>query len=184
MCERGQWHCVIMGLHGRGEVSPVAVVYTSNAHLLTKQCPSCACQKHSSHPILAARWTTLWQVAFRAISTSTTSRAACHLMHTLMKLELVGATAVSDFVQTFVSSIDFSGPSVLSDAATRLLTAVVENARQQNPAASVSTAEGALGWLFRNFLPSKLVQTFSQSVLTGCHRQLQRQALYFGSKSL
>ncbi|KAK3683108.1 Serine/threonine-protein kinase tel1 [Vermiconidia calcicola] len=116
---------------------------------------SFASQATSTDPLLSARWTSVWQLATRAISNAYTCRPACHLIRLMLVVALVPQRSVAEFMFSTRTSIDLNGPSTLSDSAAHLLAYVVRTAQQSNPTTSSAIAESILSWLLRNFLPSK-----------------------------
>lgn len=158
--------------------------FITEGEMLTTKQFSCARQHHARSQALKARWISLWQVACRAISTTTTSRAACHMMNSLLQLDLVDNAILNEFVRTFVSSIDLSGPSTLNDAAINLLATVVTSARMLNPASSSKVAESTLAWLCRNFIPSECIIPRSEYPSDQPNSQLRGQAICLGSEPL
>ena len=116
---------------------------------------SCASQTASTLLQLSGNWTSIWQVATRAMSNASACRPACHLLQLLLALKLVPQQSVSEYVQTITSSIDLNGPSTLADSVLHLLAEIVKIAQQTNPTTSSATAESLLSWLFRNFRPSR-----------------------------
>lgn len=83
-------------------------------------------------------------------------RAACHLMDVLLKLEVVAFPAVSDTIQSMLLSIELTGPALLTETSSSLLTTVIRERVKENPTHFNLTAERILSWLFSKWTPSKL----------------------------
>lgn len=83
------------------------------------------------------------------------SRAASHLMDVLLKLEIVPFTAVSDTIQSMLVSIEMTGPSILTESSSSLLTTIVRERMKENPTHFNQTAERIVSWVFSKWTPSK-----------------------------
>ncbi|KAI7672977.1 hypothetical protein KC318_g2489 [Hortaea werneckii] len=121
---------------------------------------SCATQKSASDQDLFGRWAGIWQLASRAIGNSATSRAACHLMNTLMQSQLASNEMVAELAQSWATSIELNGPSVLADSVLDFVHAAFLRAHQLSPGTVNPLAEGIIGWLFRAFSPAKFEDRF------------------------
>jgi serine-protein kinase ATM len=104
---------------------------------------------------LTLLWTTAWQSASRAISSTPTSRAASHLMNVLLKLRIIPFSSVSDSVQRMLLSIELNGPAVLTDTSSAFLNTIIRERVQENPTHFDPTSERILSWLFSKWTPSK-----------------------------
>lgn len=115
-----------------------------------------ALQKSATHPTLRSLWVTVWQSACRAITSISISRAACHLMDVLLKLGVVSFSAVSDTVQSMLLSIELSGPALLTEASSALLSTIMRERIQENPTHFNPTSERILSWFLTKWTPSEL----------------------------
>lgn len=97
----------------------------------------------------------IWQSASRAVATPSLSRAACHLMDVLLKFEIIPFTTVSDIIQSMLVSIEMTGPSLLTDSSSSLLTTIMRERLKENPTHANQTAERILSWIFSKWTPSK-----------------------------
>jgi hypothetical protein len=104
---------------------------------------------------LSTYWTSAWNTASRAKTTPSSSRAACHFMDVLLKLNIVPYTAVSDTVQSMMMSIELSGPALLTETSAALMTTLIRERINENPTHYNVTAERVLNWLFSKWTPSK-----------------------------
>ncbi|KAK4539973.1 hypothetical protein LTR36_009943 [Oleoguttula mirabilis] len=119
---------------------------------------SCASQASAAMPALATKWNAVWQVASRAISNTSTCRAACHLLGLLIELQLVASGNVSELVQTFTTSMDLNGPSILADSVLHVFRIALRRAHQLSPGTVNVLAEGLLTFFCRMFRPSSFVE--------------------------
>jgi ataxia telangiectasia mutated family protein len=76
-------------------------------------------------------------------------------MHVLLKLKIVPFTAVSEMVQTMLLSIELSGPALLTESSSLLLTTVIQEKIIENPTYYNQTAERVLNWLISKWTPSE-----------------------------
>ncbi|KAI7373313.1 hypothetical protein KC328_g16693, partial [Hortaea werneckii] len=103
---------------------------------------SCATQKSATANGLLGRWAGIWQLASRAIGNSATSRTACHLMNTMMQSQLASNEMVAELVQSWATSIELHGPSVLADSVLDFVHAAFLRAHQLSPGTVNPLAEG------------------------------------------
>ncbi|XPS92677.1 Non-specific serine/threonine protein kinase [Ascochyta lentis] len=113
-----------------------------------------AFQISAKHPTLVSYWVSIWQTASRAVTSPSLCRAACHLMDVLLKLEIVPFHAVSDTIQSMLLSIELTGPSLLTETSSSLLTTIVRERIKENPTHFNQTAERIISWLFNKWTPS------------------------------
>ena len=116
---------------------------------------SCASQQSSAALALSGRWNAVWQLASRTMSNASICRATCHLVSILLRLQLISQANVLELLQTITASMDLHGPTMLADSVLAFLVTALQKARQLSPGTVNALAEGALGWLFRMFSPSK-----------------------------
>jgi ataxia telangiectasia mutated family protein len=76
-------------------------------------------------------------------------------MDVLLKLGIVPFTAVSDTIQSMLVSIEMTGPSILTESSSSLLTTIVRERMKENPTHFNQTAERIISWLFSKWTPSK-----------------------------
>jgi ataxia telangiectasia mutated family protein len=105
-----------------------------------------ALQRNAAHATLKPYWISAWQSASRAATSISVSRAACHLMDVLLKLQVVPFSTVSDIAQSMLLSIESSSS---------LLTTIMRERIQENPTHFNATSERILSWLFSKWTPSK-----------------------------
>lgn len=76
-------------------------------------------------------------------------------MDVLLKLGIVPFTAVSDTIQSMLLSIELTGPSLLAESSSSLLTAIMRERMKENPTHFNQSAERIISWLFSRWTPSK-----------------------------
>ena len=123
-----------------------------------------------------ARWGSIWQLATRLLTGATTSRAASHLLRILGRSLVVQQTAFTELSRHIGTSIDLSGPAVLSDASLGLLQDMITKAQQHSPGSALLLAETVVSWLLRRYSPAsfndKAVASMRNTVQAGDVAQL------------
>jgi ataxia telangiectasia mutated family protein len=114
-----------------------------------------ALQENAKNATLQPYWISAWQSASRAATSVSNSRTACHLMDILLKFRIVPFSAVSDTVQSMLLSIELSGPALLTETSSSLLTTIMQERVQENPTHFNTTSERVLSWLFTKWTPSE-----------------------------
>jgi ataxia telangiectasia mutated family protein len=76
-------------------------------------------------------------------------------MDVLLKLQIVPFSAVSDNVQSLLLSIELSGPTLLVETSSSLMTTIMRQRVHENPTHFNATSERILSWLFSKWTPSK-----------------------------
>ncbi|KAH8722404.1 hypothetical protein GQ44DRAFT_711767 [Phaeosphaeriaceae sp. PMI808] len=113
-----------------------------------------ALQRTATHVTLRPYWISAWQSASRAATSFSISRAACHLMDVLLKLNIVPFSDVSGLVQSMLLSIELSGPASLTETSSSLLATIIQARNQENPTHLNFTSERILSWLLSKWTPS------------------------------
>jgi ataxia telangiectasia mutated family protein len=76
-------------------------------------------------------------------------------MDVLLKLHIVPFSVVSDNVQSMLLSIELSGPALLTETSSSLMTTMMRERIHENPTHFNATSERILSWLFSKWTPSK-----------------------------
>jgi ataxia telangiectasia mutated family protein len=76
-------------------------------------------------------------------------------MDVLLRLRIVPFPAVSDTVQSTLLSLELSGPAMLTESSSSLLTTIMRERVQENPTHFNSTSERILSWLLSKWTPSE-----------------------------
>ncbi|PVH96335.1 hypothetical protein DM02DRAFT_569817, partial [Periconia macrospinosa] len=113
-----------------------------------------AFQRTAISPALSDLWISAWRTAFRVITSSSSSRAACHFMDVVLRLKIVPFSAVSETVQTMLVSLELNGPALLAESTTSLMTTLIQEKIAENPTHYNQTAERVLNWLLNKWTPS------------------------------
>lgn len=116
---------------------------------------SLATQQISTASSLASLWASIWQLGIRSMSTGPTCRAACCLLNVMLRLRHASQAHIAELTRILGSSIDLSGPALLSDSAVQLLQTALQVSTNGYPTTASNIAEHTLGWLFRRWTPSK-----------------------------
>lgn len=113
-----------------------------------------AFQQSASHSSLLPYWISAWQSASRSVTSISLSRVACHLMDVLLRLNIVPFSEVSGTAQSILASIELSGPALLTESSSSLMTTILQERVKENPTHFSSTAERILNWLLGKWTPS------------------------------
>lgn len=116
---------------------------------------SAALQPKAKDANLIPFWISAWQSAARAATSVSVSRAACRLMDVLLKLHIIPFSTVTDTVQSMLLSIELSGPALLTETSSSLLTTILEERVLENPTNFNATSERILSWLVSKWTPSE-----------------------------
>ncbi|KAK4123161.1 hypothetical protein N657DRAFT_681296 [Parathielavia appendiculata] len=119
-------------------------------------CSSFAAHEASQHASLTPLWKQLWQLGVRALSLPPTSRAACVLLHSILKANLVPRHELADDVNQIVTTADISGPSVLVESSLILMLSLLRLRNHMFPNASQATSGHIIRWVFVRWSPAEL----------------------------
>jgi ataxia telangiectasia mutated family protein len=78
-------------------------------------------------------------------------------MDVLLKLKVVPFAAVSGTVQSMLMSVELSGPALLTESSSSLMTTVMMERMAENPTHYNQTAERILNWLMSKWTPSGIL---------------------------
>ncbi|KAK4238937.1 hypothetical protein C8A03DRAFT_32994 [Achaetomium macrosporum] len=120
-------------------------------------CSSLATHDASRHTSLCSSWKQLWQLGVRSLSLPPTSRAACVLLHSILKANLVPRHELADDVNQIVTTADISGPSVLVDSSLVLMLSLLRLRNNMFPNASQATSNHIIRWVFVRWSPAELI---------------------------
>ncbi|KAL2270361.1 hypothetical protein VTJ83DRAFT_2545 [Remersonia thermophila] len=120
-------------------------------------CASLAAHSPSRHASLASSWKQLWQLGVRALSLPPVSRAACVLLHAILKANLVPRHELADDVNQIVTTADISGPAVLVDSSLILMLTLLRLRNHMFPNASQATSSHIIRWVFVRWSPAELL---------------------------
>ena len=76
-------------------------------------------------------------------------------MDVLLKLEVVPFPTVTASAQSMLSSIELSGPALLTETSLALMATMVRERVRENPTNFDSAAERVLNWLLGKWAPRK-----------------------------
>lgn len=102
-------------------------------------------------------WRQVWHLAARAVSLPATSRAACELLHTILKADFLPYHAMSEEINNMIMTADVNGPAVLSDTSVALMLHLFHVRNTRLPNASHSTCNHIIRWVFLRWNPSKYI---------------------------
>ena len=117
---------------------------------------SCATKSEACRS-LTDTWRQVWHLAARSVSLPGTSRAACVLLRIILDSELLPYHAISDEVNSIVTTADVTGPAILSDTSLALMLLLFHVRNTRLPSASQSTCSHIIRWVFLKWNPSRCI---------------------------
>ena len=115
--------------------------------------PSIAAHEAARDASLSSFWKQTWQQGVRSLSLPSVSRAACVLLDSILKADLVIKHEVTDDLNLMVTTADISGPAVLVDSSLVLMEKLLRLRNTLFPNASQSTANHIIRWAFMKWNP-------------------------------
>ncbi|KAI8932149.1 hypothetical protein NX059_011032 [Plenodomus lindquistii] len=112
-----------------------------------------AFQPRARNDSLKQHWVSAWQSASRAVTSISNSRAACHLLDVLLRLQIIPFSAISETAQSMLLSIELNGPALLTEASSSFLHTLIRGRTTENPTNFNSTAERILNWTLSKWTP-------------------------------
>lgn len=114
-------------------------------------------------------WKSIWDLATRALTFSSTCRAAAVLLHAILSRPLLHYHNVDEDISRIVTSADTSGPAVLCDSAIFLMVHLLSARIGEMPSTSLSTSQHSIRWLFAKWNPCKLKFRLLSNRLTAAY---------------
>lgn len=94
----------------------------------------------------------------RTLSLTGTSRAACVLLHAILEAEIMPFHAISEDINSIITTADVNGPMILSDAAISLMARILHLRNTKLPSAGQFTCNHIIRWIFLRWNPSELAK--------------------------
>ena len=108
----------------------------------------------------------MWHWSARNLSTPGTSRAACHLLESILSAELLDVAHVAAAVDATLFSDGLSGPCALTDSALSLWSAVPGIKERENVGSVQKVGIRVVHWLNSNWTLRKWIFPCPRAVLT------------------
>ncbi len=99
----------------------------------------------------------LWHIGSRSLTFPATCRAAAVLLHAMLANKLVQYHDVGEDVNSMISSVDTSGPSVLCDSSIFLMSHLLNARVMEVPGASLLASQHVIRWLFTCWKPGAIL---------------------------
>ncbi|KAK0623121.1 hypothetical protein B0T14DRAFT_164703 [Immersiella caudata] len=115
---------------------------------------SAAAHESARDKSLAAFWKQTWQQGVRSLSLPSVSRAACALLASMLKADLVAKHELTDDLTLMVTTADISGPAVVVDSSLALMPSLLRIRNLLFPNASQATANFIIRWVFLKWKPA------------------------------
>ncbi|KAK1751562.1 hypothetical protein QBC47DRAFT_390396 [Echria macrotheca] len=117
---------------------------------------SVAAHKTSWDSSLRDYWGNTWQKTVRSVSSPSLTRAACVLLDSILKADLVEKHEISEDLALMVVKADISGPAIVVDSSLVLMTSLLRLRNILLPNANVSTANHIARWVSVKWNPADL----------------------------
>ena len=91
------------------------------------------------------------------MTSSTTSRAACYLLHSILANNLVKYEEVAADINALILSPDTSGPAILADSSLDLMMHILHLRNTELPGGSLAASSSVVRWLCSKWNPSKTI---------------------------
>lgn len=116
---------------------------------------SAANQAAARKTSLKEYWLRIWRTVARLVTSTSTCRAACQLMTSILAQTLIQYADVADVVDGMIKSVDLNGPAECDEPATTLWTILVALKGRENLGSASEASENVLRWLFHRWSPAK-----------------------------
>lgn len=116
---------------------------------------SCAIQPHAKDEAVEPKWKQVWQLAVRSVSMTTTCRAACLLLNSMLKGQLLPHHAVADDINNMVTMADICGPVALLDCSLVFMNSLANVRNELAPSAVQITSSSIIRWVFSTWKPGR-----------------------------
>lgn len=114
---------------------------------------SCAIQPRAKREVAKTRWKQVWQLAVRSVSITNTCRAACVLLHSILRAQLLPHHAIADDINNMVNMADICGPTALVDSSLVFMNALSSVRNELAPSAIQTTSSNIIRWVFSTWKP-------------------------------
>ena len=101
----------------------------------------------SKSSLLKSHWKQIWDLASRACASQANTRAACALLETILRLELIDNAEATDTIRLMLSGMDINGPSALCDTSLLLLARIFNKRLHTAAGLGQDSAKSACNWL-------------------------------------
>ncbi|RHZ52673.1 DNA-binding protein kinase TEL1 [Aspergillus thermomutatus] len=108
---------------------------------------SIASNADAGSPSLKKYWQQAWDLTSRASISQNTSRAACNLMSTILKFDLLDYSVVAGTTSSMLTSMNLNAPSSISDSSLELWAIITRLGAQTNPGSVSNASKQICSWL-------------------------------------
>lgn len=120
--------------------------------------PSLSSSSSASSPSLYKHWHQVWDLASRASTSQTTSRAACNLMNSILQFDLLEYAVMTEKIHSILLSVNISGPSTITDSSLAVWATMTRMSAQVNPGSALNASKQICAWLQQVWAIGRLVQ--------------------------
>jgi len=138
-------------------------------------------QQKATAPRFQTAWVKIFQIASRSLTSTATSRSACHLMSAILDARLVQYISVADTIEGIVSSIELTGPATLCDSTISFWTCVLHTIAAENPSAATMSTERILHWLCNRWTPSEYLVRNPYAAIDSVQASLKTGAIFYST---
>ncbi|GIC89214.1 DNA-binding protein kinase TEL1 [Aspergillus udagawae] len=108
---------------------------------------SIASSADAGSPSLKKYWQQVWDLTSRASLSQHTSRAACHLMNSILKFDLLDYSVVAGTTSSMLTTMNLNAPSSISDSSLELWAIITRLGAQTNPGSVSNASKEICSWL-------------------------------------
>jgi hypothetical protein len=117
---------------------------------------SCGIQKSAKDPSLSKIWLQVWSLSIRNASVAGKCRTASHVLHAILRLELLPYTSIASDIETMLLKADLSGPAGVFDTSLNLWRFIVHKSRLLAQTSTLTPGSSLVQWLLSKYRPGKL----------------------------
>src|SRR5690606_30653724 len=115
---------------------------------------------------LSKIWLQVWNLSIRNASIAGKCRAASHLLHAILRLELIPYTLIASDIETMLLKADLSGPAGVFDTSLNLWRFIVHKSRLIAQTSTLIPGSSLVHWLLSKYRPGKLgLTSLGQSLI-------------------
>ncbi|RPA80738.1 hypothetical protein BJ508DRAFT_415211 [Ascobolus immersus RN42] len=124
---------------------------------------SCGLQKSAKDLSLSDIWLRIWSLSIRNATVAGKSRTASHLLHAILKLELVPYTSLAPDIETMLMKADLSGPAGVFDSSLNLWRFIVHKSRLIAQTSTLTPGSSLVLWLLSKYRPEDSLDRHAMS---------------------
>lgn len=112
---------------------------------------------------LNKHWHQVWDLASRASTSQSTSRASCNLMNIILQFDLLEYSIMAEKIRSMLSSVNLSGASTLTDSSLAFWAVITRMGAQINPGSMLNVSKQVCAWLREAWAIGRFLSNSSSS---------------------